>query len=285
MKVAVAFSGGRSSAFMAWHLKHRPKEFEEAHRVRLDDIAFAFANTGREHPDTLRFVREFSEWAGIKVTWLESEPRETGSSTYRIVDPTQAATDDQWRDPKHPFHANIAAYGVPNHIYQSCTRELKTNPMNAFFKDRFGGKGFWTAIGIRSDEPHRFQKASRARKDRLIYPLIKAWPVTSEDVIEFFEGQPFDLRIPSRMGNCITCHKKSHRQLLSNFRDLPGVFDFNDTMEELYSMVDRAPVRERQEPRLFFRGRTSTKALLSAITSSEAPDERGDGCSDSCEAF
>ena len=50
MKLAISFSGGRTSALMMQMLLKRKHEFS--------DIRITFANTGCEHPATLDFVNE-----------------------------------------------------------------------------------------------------------------------------------------------------------------------------------------------------------------------------------
>ena len=48
----ISFSGGRTSAYML-------KQIIDAHRGKLpDDVHVAFANTGKEREETLRFVNE-----------------------------------------------------------------------------------------------------------------------------------------------------------------------------------------------------------------------------------
>lgn len=49
--IQVSFSGGRSSAMMA-------KIMVDNHRK--DELIFTFANTGKELPETLDFVNEFT---------------------------------------------------------------------------------------------------------------------------------------------------------------------------------------------------------------------------------
>jgi 3'-phosphoadenosine 5'-phosphosulfate sulfotransferase (PAPS reductase)/FAD synthetase len=61
----ISFSGGRTSAFML-------HEILRAYDGQLPpDVVVAFANTGKEREETLRFVHECgSRWA-VKVHWLE----------------------------------------------------------------------------------------------------------------------------------------------------------------------------------------------------------------------
>ncbi len=62
-KLAISFSGGRTSAVMTKILLDKFPEKE---------IIITFANTGLEHPDTLRFVKDCDENIfNNKVVWIE----------------------------------------------------------------------------------------------------------------------------------------------------------------------------------------------------------------------
>ncbi len=62
---AISFSGGRTSAYMLYrHL--------DAHDGKLPDCCkVTFANTGREMPETLDFVRDCGEKWSVDIIWLE----------------------------------------------------------------------------------------------------------------------------------------------------------------------------------------------------------------------
>jgi len=61
----ISFSGGRSSAFMLYQIL-------QAHEGKLPDyIKVCFANTGKEMPQTLDFVRDCGEKWGVNIVWLE----------------------------------------------------------------------------------------------------------------------------------------------------------------------------------------------------------------------
>ena len=100
----INFSGGRSSAFMLWHLLDR-------YDGELPPFAqVAFANTGVELPETLNFVEECSRRWNVPVTWLEYEHHKEAKGgradpkhRHRIVSHNAAARN------KEPFEAMIAA--------------------------------------------------------------------------------------------------------------------------------------------------------------------------------
>ena len=61
----ISFSGGRTSAFMLWKVL-------DAYDGKLpENIKVCFANTGKEMPETLDFVRDCQEKWGVDITWLE----------------------------------------------------------------------------------------------------------------------------------------------------------------------------------------------------------------------
>ena len=63
----ISFSGGRTSGFMLYHIL-------QAHNGSLpDDVHVAFANTGKEMPETLDFVRDCGDHWGVNINWLELE--------------------------------------------------------------------------------------------------------------------------------------------------------------------------------------------------------------------
>ena len=63
-KLLINFSGGRTSAYMTYKiLKKYKNDFE---------IKVVFANTGQEHENTLRFVKQCDEYFGFETTWVET---------------------------------------------------------------------------------------------------------------------------------------------------------------------------------------------------------------------
>lgn len=272
-RLRVSFSGGRTSAFMSIWLKLNMSE--------RYDMRFIFANTGWEHPDTLRFVHEVDTRYELGVSWVEAVPRrETGkSSGHRVVTYETASRSGE------PFEAVVAAYGLPNMTFQLCNRELKLNAMKSYAKSIGWTSGSYeTAIGIRLDEMRRVNPET-AKRERVIYPLIDMNPVMKDDVLEFFEGFDWDLCIPEHQGNCIGCFKKSDRKLLTLYRENPANFDFAIKLDDLYRNVGPNNV---PGPRRMYRGHRSAPELVRAFmgtpASYQAPVHDG-GCSEQCDLF
>ncbi|SOE37598.1 phosphoadenosine phosphosulfate reductase family protein [Delftia acidovorans] len=269
-RLRVSFSGGRTSAYMSIWLKQNMSD--------VYDMRFVFANTGWEHPDTLRFVNEVDTRYGLGVTWVESTPRrELGkSSGHRVVVYETASRQGE------PFEAVAAAYGLPNQTFGHCTRELKLNPINDYFSS-IGWAGTQTAIGIRADERRRVSK--RAGAAGIIYPLVDMIPTDKQDVLDYFEGFDWDLRIPEHQGNCIGCFKKSDKKLLTLYREDPENFAFPVRLDHMYRNVGPNNI---PGPRRMYRGHRSAQDLVAEFAAASddyhPPVDEG-GCSESCEVY
>lgn len=245
------------------------------------DMRFVFANTGWEHPDTLRFVDEVDRRYDLGLTWVEAvvHPGLRKGCTHRVVNYETASRAGE------PFEAVCAKYGLPNQTFKLCTRELKTNPMKSF-SDSIGWRrgSFETAIGIRIDELRRVRKDA-AKRERIVYPLVDWNPADKEDVLAFFEDFDWDLKIPEREGNCRRCFKKSDAKLLMGYQDDPESFDFPIRLEDLYKNVGPNNI---PGPRRMFRGYRSARTMVEQFQRSDFDPSRlftDGGCSESCELF
>jgi len=287
-KLIVSVSGGRSSMYMARMIQlYWSDQYE---------IVFIFCNTGWEHPRTLAFVRDCEEAWGIEIVWIEAQvnARHGQGVKAKIVSFETASRDGT------PFRQIIEKLGLPNKAFPFCTRDLKTRPSFAYIRDILGwggesklGVNYSLALGIRADEPKRLR-----RTPGRIYPLASTWESDKQDVIAWWEDQPFDLdrpldgsgqiEFPERYGNCVWCWKKSLNKHLLNLSDHPEWYEFPAEMERLYGHHGAG---QTGEARVFFRENRSTKDLI-ALAQVALPDERRaprfaehDGCSESCEAF
>lgn len=288
-KLAISFSGGRSSAVMTKLLWDR--------HAGNHDIQITFANTGCEHEATLEFVHRCETEFGWPVVWIEAkvEPRSGVGVRHSIVNYETAARHGE------PFEAAIAKYGIPNAANSQCTSRLKTEPMESYLKacGYYRGKrlNYDTAIGIRYDEIDRI--SSRRVENRFIYPLVEG-QITKRDVAMEIRRWGFDLQIPGdHYGNCVWCWKKSLRKLMTVAKESPESFDFPRRMEQKYS---RHKAKNNAGSRLFFRGdRSADDVVAMARQTRFRPYEDdlwdhgiqpglfdeyldvGGGCGDSCE--
>jgi 3'-phosphoadenosine 5'-phosphosulfate sulfotransferase (PAPS reductase)/FAD synthetase len=207
--VQIAFSGGRTSAYMLHQIM-------EANGGLPDRIEVTFQNTGREMPQTLDFVAEVGSRWGVMITWLEYVPT---APHFQIVGHQGAARNGE------PFDALIDKKKyLPNQQARFCTIELKIRTAKRYLVS-LGWKRWVNATGIRADEPHRLNKP--APKDRWTTwnPLAEAG-VSRHDVADFWKAQPFDLNLPNVggncwLGNCDGCFLKSEAHVASLAREYP----------------------------------------------------------------
>ena len=148
-KLAISFSGGRSSAVMLLRCLER---FDSTH-----EIVITFANTGCEHEETLKFVDAVNRnWAGGRVVWLEAVINPTGEGvTAKIVNYETASRNGK------PFEDAIKKHGIFGPKHPQCTARLKTELIEHHIRHYVGwntisGKrNYDRVIGIRSDEADR----------------------------------------------------------------------------------------------------------------------------------
>lgn len=215
------FSGGRTSAVLAKHIKSNPNNYK--------NVIYVFLNTGKENENTLQFVdRCDKEWS-LNVIWLESliNYEKGKGTTYKIVNFETAARDGQ------PFESMLKKYPLPNNMASNCTRELKQRPIDAYLKDNYKDFEVIRIIGIRADEAHR--KSIHAESENIIYPLCDEIPFNERMVRMFWEKQSFDLGLKDFEGNCDLCFKKSLKKRLTIIKENPEKAKWWLDMEQKYS--------------------------------------------------
>lgn len=269
-RIAVSFSGGRTSGMMAHDLRKRKSSFS--------DMVFMFMNTGEEEERTLRFADRCDKEFDLNLVWLEAviNPESRAVTTHRVVNFETATRGGAI------FEDMIAKYGIPNKNYPHCTRELKLRPFESYLQSIGWEDGTYrTAIGIRSDEIDRINPDFD--RQRLYYPLCDA-KIKKSDVFAFWDKQNFDLEIPEHRGNCVWCWKKSLRKHLTLARETPQVFKFPMRMEKEHGFSGAGEGR-----RVFFRDHMTAKEIIEL---SREPFERfidaryldqNGGCEESCE--
>lgn len=288
-KIAISFSGGRTSAVMT-------KKLWDAYQDTRD-ILITFANTGCEHEATLDFVHRCEVEFGWPVVWLEAvvNPEKGKGVRHRVVDYKTASRNGE------PFKAAIAKYGIFNKVSPNCTERLKVEVMNSFLTDYGFLRGkklnYKTAIGIRADEADRVSLPA-VEKYGAIYPLVDL-NFSKRDVGLEIATWGFDLQIPGdHFGNCVWCWKKSLRKLMTVARQDPAAFDFPREMEETHGKDDINKNRNGgREAAHFFREHMSTDELTEMATKRrfreytddayehgwERELDLGGSCGDSCE--
>jgi len=215
------FSGGRTSAVLAKHIKSNPDKYQ--------NVIYVFLNTGKEVEKTLQFVNRCDEEWNLDVIWLEAKviDEKGKGTTYKTVDFKTASRNGE------PFEAMLKKYPLPNNMASNCTRELKQRPIDAYLRDNYKDYELIRVIGIRSDEAHR--KSIHAEAENIIYPLCDEIPFNERMVRMFWEKQSFDLGLKDYEGNCDLCFKKSLKKRLTIIKQNPDSAKWWLDMEQKYS--------------------------------------------------
>lgn len=229
--VQIAFSGGRTSAYML-------RQIMDANDGLPDRVKVTFQNTGREMPQTLDFVAEVGARWGVPIVWIEYLPQ---PPHFQIVSHNSAARNGE------PFEAMIRKKQyLPNQQQRFCTIELKIRTAKRYLVS-LGWKHWVNAAGIRADEPNRLNKP--APKDRWTTwnPLATAG-VSRHDVGAFWRDQQFDLRLPNVggncwLGNCDGCFLKSEAHVASLSREYPERAKWWEDMERVVGEMSVAKGR------------------------------------------
>ena len=224
----IMFSGGRSSAYMLFHIL-------QAHDGALpDNVQVIFANTGKERPETLNFIHECETRWNCRVVWLEY--RCNLEAKGGIKDPKHIAVEVDYESASRngePFEMRIfIGHGgfLPNPVRRLCTEELKVETAQRYLRRVLGWKKWHSVLGLRGDEPHRLKQFSTAREYSRIYPLA-CDGVTHGDILKWWKEQPFDLTISSDQGNCDLCFLKGRGKLIQLIREDPSRADWWIHME------------------------------------------------------
>lgn len=250
----IAFSGGRTSAYMLWRIL-------QSHGGRLpDDVVVCFANTGKERIETLDFVAECARRWDAHVVWLEYRD---GEPAFEIVNHNSASRNGE------PFEALIGRRRyLPNGVTRFCTIELKIRTQQRYIES-LGWERWTNAVGFRADEMRRVQKAcardeSGKDKFRSIAPLATAG-IVKADVMAFWRAQPFDLQLQQHEGNCDLCFLKNRAKLREIMWDRPDLAEWWIAQErkarEEFGATEGAGFRPPDRPDYRHLFETRTKQL------------------------
>jgi 3'-phosphoadenosine 5'-phosphosulfate sulfotransferase (PAPS reductase)/FAD synthetase len=220
----ISFSGGRTSGYMLWNIL-------KAYKGKLPkDLKVVFANTGKEVPETLDFIKEVSDKWDVPIHWLELDIHNE-KPIYRTkeVNYKTAARNGE------PFTALIDRKKMlPNPVMRICTAELKMGVITRFMRSQ-GYKNWSNVVGLRYDEPRRVasqRKANELGKNKWFnYAPLFDDKKTVEDVSNFWIKSNFDLNLPNHngrtlAGNCDLCYLKGTQTLVDILREKPQLADW-----------------------------------------------------------
>lgn len=202
----ISFSGGRTSAYMLWRVL-------QSNSGLPSDAFVCFANTGKEHEITLKFVHDCSLNWNVSINWLEYKSEDPKFSVVNFETASRSG---------EPFAQLIVKRNyLPNPVARFCTSELKVLTISRYLSS-IGIDDYDTMLGIRADEKRRVAKLRSSN----LTPLVSA-NISQTDVQSFWKQQPFDLGLSYRggitaWGNCDLCFLKGPNQVLSLIRDQPN---------------------------------------------------------------
>lgn len=196
----VSFSGGRTSAYLVHLIKTLGM-----------NATYIFMDTGAEHPETYKFIRNVVQHWGIDLICLRVKynPELGKGNDYDVLE-----IDDIGPD-YGPWVGMLKKYGCPSVEAPYCTSRMKTEPHDKYCNDRFGKGNYVTWLGIRADEPKRLKPRAGVRYLAEISDFDKA------DVLEWWKEQPFNLGIEEHLGNCVFCIKKGLNKVALAAKDEP----------------------------------------------------------------
>ncbi|MEM9994718.1 MAG: phosphoadenosine phosphosulfate reductase family protein [Acinetobacter pittii] len=216
MKKVISFSGGRTSAYLVHLFKSDPN----AH--------FVFMDTGAEHPATYQFIKDIVKHWGIDLVCLRVvvNAQMNKGVDYKIISLNELKQDLE------PWKEMLKKYGSPYYDTPFCTARMKTEPFEKYCNDVFGKNSYERWIGIRSDEPKRLPIEILKKLDLPIHAkaahqktgfryLAEISDFTKDDVLDWWEEQPFDLAITEHLGNCVFCIKKHLNKVALAAKDEP----------------------------------------------------------------
>lgn len=167
--VTVSLSGGKDSTAMVLHMIELGEHIDEV--VNVD--------TGMEFPamyDHLAKVRRIVEDAGIRYTVLKAEYSFEQLMTEKVVH------SKKWGD----YHG----YGWPSMVIRWCTRHLKLDLMERYFRDLAKREDLIQCIGLASDEFKRLERAHNQQEGHR-HPLVE-WGWTEADCLTYCKSRGFD---------------------------------------------------------------------------------------------
>ncbi len=168
------------------------------------DAVVCYQETGAEHEDNKRFLRDCEKWFGKNIKVIRSE---------KYVD-----TWDVWE--KRRYIVGVA--GAP------CTSELKRIPAERWLFDEMG-VGTREVFGYTVEEQHRVRRWMENNNERNIWPILVERGLTKADCLGMVDRAGIEIPVMYRMGyqnnNCIGCPKGGLAYWGSIRRDFPEVFD------------------------------------------------------------
>ena len=179
------FSGGKTSAYMV--IKY----------YQPGDLVI-FCDTGREHPKTYKFINDFEAYENIPIIRLTYD-----GGFRKLIEKTKA---------------------IPNQFKRFCTVELKIKTCRRYLRKQ-GIMKYENFVGFRYDEPLRVKRRKQMWKQVVDkFPLYED-KIEKKDINAYWETKPYNLEIPSILGNCTLCFMKGKNAIISILSLYPELAD------------------------------------------------------------
>lgn len=213
-KHLVSFSGGKTSAYLVYLMEQ--KRINEGL-----DVKYIFIDTGGEHPETYKFIKQCVAYFKIKLTCLKciySRKKGVGP-TYKVI----SIDDIKWD--LSTFKDHVELYGNFTINRPNCTEKIKRIISQKYRNKMYGSGNYFNWLGMRIDEPKRlrFLNTDVPNPDNIRY-LAEISDFDKSDIVDWWSEMPFQLSIPEHLGNCVFCVKKSTKKIALAQRDEPELF-------------------------------------------------------------
>lgn len=174
------FSGGKTSAYMVIHY-YQPGDL------------VIFCDTGREHPKTYKFINDFEANENIPIIRLK-----------------YSDTDDPFKTMLEKRKYKV----IPNRVKRICTVELKIKTCRRYLRT-LGLMKYENFIGFRYDEPLRVKRRKQAWKKVIDRVPLYDDKIDKQKINAYWESKPYNLEIPSILGNCTLCFMKGKNAIIN----------------------------------------------------------------------
>ena len=180
----INFSGGKTSALMT------------ILNYRQGDLVI-FADTGREHEKTYKFIHDFEAFENIPIIKVMYEGG---------------------------FRAMLEKGGfktMPNRVKRICTLELKIKTAKRWLRKNYGKQDYEWLVGFRADEERRVKKYNSFVN--YIYPKFPLYDqgIDKAMVNDYWSKKSYTLEIPPILGNCTLCFLKGKNAIINIMRSYP----------------------------------------------------------------
>lgn len=221
------------------------------------DIVVCFANTGREMPATLDFVRDCGAAWNVPIVWLEFDHHKPEGAARRVRSAAVVSHNSASRDGE-PFDRLLSSKRiVPDRSRRFCSEQLKVLTIRRYVQAELGWSRWLNVVGFRADEGQRIDDkraydAAHPSPFVSVFPLADAGLQEAEILQAWRSGSfGFDLQLDADGdgGNCDGCFMHSADRIARMFRKYPERMAWWPQTEARYGTKTMRPERSYAEIR------------------------------------